>query len=91
MSLAEENRKDIVAYRIERAYTALEQAKLNFKLNCLEVKYTVGTDPTVYIVLGPYYQYRHWDFGMVTTRIRADIDAHTGQIIVIGNEGYYRL
>ncbi len=37
MSLAEENRKDIVAYRIERAYTALEQAKLNFKLNCLEV------------------------------------------------------
>ena len=45
----------------------------------------------VYIVLGPYYQYRHWDFGMVTTRIRADIDAHTGQIIVIGNEGYYRL
>ena len=48
MSLAEENRKDIVAYRIERAYTALEQAKLNFKLNCLEVKYTVGTDPTVY-------------------------------------------
>ena len=49
MSLAEENRKDIVAYRIERAYTALEQAKLNFKLNCLEVKYTVGTDPTVYI------------------------------------------
>ena len=67
MSLAEENRKDIVAYRIERAYTALEQAKLNFKLNCLEVKYTVGTDTTVYI------------------------DAHTGQIIVIGNEGYYRL
>ena len=48
MSLAEENRKDIVAYRIERAYTALEHAKLNFKLNCLEVKYTVGTDPTVY-------------------------------------------
>ena len=46
MSLAEENRKDIVAYRIERAYTALEQAKLNFKLNCLV--YTVGTDPTVY-------------------------------------------
>lgn len=37
MSLAEENRKDIVAYRIERAYTALEQAKLNYKLNCLEV------------------------------------------------------
>lgn len=37
MSLAEENRKDIVVYRIERAYTALEQAKLNYKLNCLEV------------------------------------------------------
>ena len=37
MSLAEENRKDIVMYRIERAYTALEQAKLNFQLNCLEV------------------------------------------------------
>lgn len=37
MSLAEENRKDIVAYRIERAHTALEQAKLNYKLNCLEV------------------------------------------------------
>ena len=37
MSLAEENRKDIVSYRIERAYTALEQAKLNLQMNCLEV------------------------------------------------------
>jgi len=37
MNLVEDNRKDIVAYRIERAYTALEQAKLNLKLNCLEV------------------------------------------------------
>jgi len=33
MSLEEENRKDIVNYRIERAFTALEQAKLNLKLN----------------------------------------------------------
>ncbi len=37
MSLAEENRKDIVSYRIERAFIALEQAKLNLKMNCLEV------------------------------------------------------
>ena len=37
MNLVEDNRKDIVAYRIERAYTAPEQAKLNLKLNCLEV------------------------------------------------------
>ena len=37
MSLAEESRKDIVSYRIERAYTALEQAKLNLRMNCLEV------------------------------------------------------
>ena len=37
MNLVEDNRKDIVAYRIERAHTALEQAKLNLKLNCLEV------------------------------------------------------
>lgn len=37
MSLAEENRRDIVSYRIERAYTALEQAKLNLEMNCLEV------------------------------------------------------
>ena len=37
MSLQDENRKDIVSYRIERAYIALEQAKLNLKLSCLEV------------------------------------------------------
>ena len=37
MSLKEENRKDIVLYRIERAFTALEQAKGNLKLNYLEV------------------------------------------------------
>lgn len=37
MSLVDDNRKDIVAYRIERAHVALEQAKLNLKLNCLEV------------------------------------------------------
>ena len=37
MSLADDNRRDIVSYRIERAYTALEQAKLNLKMNCLEV------------------------------------------------------
>lgn len=37
MSLADENRKDIVSYRIERAFTALKQAKLNHEMNCLEV------------------------------------------------------
>lgn len=37
MSLTEENRKDIVDYRIERAFTALRQAKLNLEINCLEV------------------------------------------------------
>lgn len=37
MSLTGDNRRDIVTYRIERAYTALEQAKLNLKMNCLEV------------------------------------------------------
>jgi uncharacterized protein (UPF0332 family) len=37
MSLNDENRKDVVLYRIERAYTALEQAKLNVEINCLEV------------------------------------------------------
>lgn len=37
MNLNEDSRKDIEAYRIERAHTALEQAKLNLKLNCLEV------------------------------------------------------
>ncbi|MBR2205006.1 MAG: HEPN domain-containing protein [Prevotella sp.] len=35
--MTEDNRKDIVAYRIERANTALEQAKLNLQMNCLEV------------------------------------------------------
>ena len=35
--MMEDNRKDIVAYRIERANTALEQAKLNLQMNCLEV------------------------------------------------------
>jgi uncharacterized protein (UPF0332 family) len=37
MSLQEESRREIVKYRIERAFTALEQAKLNVKINCLEV------------------------------------------------------
>lgn len=37
MSLTEENRTDVVLYRVERAYTALEQAKLNAEMNCLEV------------------------------------------------------
>lgn len=37
MSLKEENRRDVVLYRIERAYTALEQAKLNLEFKCLEV------------------------------------------------------
>ena len=37
MSMDVENRKDIVSYRIERANTALEHAKLNYQLNCLEV------------------------------------------------------
>lgn len=37
MSLNDDNRKDVVLYRIERAYTALEQAKLNVEINCLEV------------------------------------------------------
>ena len=37
MGMTEENRKDIVAYRIERAYTALDQAKKNLEINCLEV------------------------------------------------------
>ena len=41
----------------------------------------------VYFVLGPYYQYKDWDFGYITTHIRAEIDAHTGQILVIGS-GY---
>lgn len=37
MSLREENRRDVVLYRIERAYIALEQAKLNVEIKCLEV------------------------------------------------------
>lgn len=37
MGLSEENRHDVVNYRIERAYTALEQAKKNLEINCLEV------------------------------------------------------
>ena len=37
MSMKEENRRDVVLYRIERAFTALEQAKLNVEIKCLEV------------------------------------------------------
>ena len=37
MSLKEENRRDIVAYRIERSFIAFEQAKGNLKMNYLEV------------------------------------------------------
>ena len=37
MSMTEENRRDVVAYRIERAHVALEQAKLNLQMKCLEV------------------------------------------------------
>ena len=37
MSLKEENRRDIVLYRIERAFIALEQAKGNLKMNYIEV------------------------------------------------------
>ena len=37
MGLTEGNRRDVVLYRIERAYIALEQAKKNFLINCLEV------------------------------------------------------
>ena len=37
MGLSEENRRDVVNYRIERAYTALDQAKKNLEINCLEV------------------------------------------------------
>ena len=37
MSLNEENRMNVVLYRIERAYTALYQAKKNLEINCLEV------------------------------------------------------
>lgn len=37
MGLTDENRKDIVIYRIERAFVALEQAKGNLKMNYLEI------------------------------------------------------
>ena len=37
MGLTDENRKDIVAYRIERAFIALEQAKANLQMNYLEI------------------------------------------------------
>ena len=37
MGLTEQNRKDVVAYRIERAFIALDQAKMNLQINCLEV------------------------------------------------------
>ena len=35
--LSDENRHAVVEYRIERAYTALEQAKKNLEIKCLEV------------------------------------------------------
>ena len=37
MGLTDENRKDIVTYRIERAFIALEQAKGNLKMGYLEI------------------------------------------------------
>lgn len=37
MGLSDENRRDVVLYRIERAYVALEQAKKNLEIKCLEV------------------------------------------------------
>lgn len=37
MGLTLETRRDIVSYRIERAFIALEQAKKNLQINCLEV------------------------------------------------------
>lgn len=37
MGLSEECRIEVVNYRIERAYIALEQAKKNLEINCLEV------------------------------------------------------
>jgi uncharacterized protein (UPF0332 family) len=37
MGLSEENRNDVVNYLIERAYIALDQAKKNLEINCLEV------------------------------------------------------
>jgi len=35
--LSDENRHAVVEYRIERAYTALDQAKKNLEIKCLEV------------------------------------------------------
>lgn len=37
MGLTDTNRKDIVVYRIERAFIALEQAKGNLEMNYLEI------------------------------------------------------
>lgn len=37
MGLTDENRKDIVTYRIERAFVALEQAKGNLQMGYLEI------------------------------------------------------
>ena len=37
MGLTDENRKDIVTYRIERAFVALEQAKGNRQMGYLEI------------------------------------------------------
>ena len=37
MGLTDENRKDIVLYRIERAFAALEQAKGNLQMGYLEI------------------------------------------------------
>lgn len=37
MGLEENDRREVVSYRIERAFTALEQAKLNLQTCCLEV------------------------------------------------------
>lgn len=37
MGLKEQDRREVVAYRIERAFIALEQAKINQQQHCLEV------------------------------------------------------
>lgn len=37
MGLTDENRKDIVIYRSERAFAALEQAKGNLQMGYLEI------------------------------------------------------
>ncbi len=37
MSLNEENRRDVVLYRIERAFIAIEQAEANLNMHYLEV------------------------------------------------------